>query len=430
MSDLKQVLDRGLAGYAPAADGLERTLARSRRRLRNQRVGAAVLALVVCGGALLGLWEAFRPAATRAPTPIDRPSTPLTGTLTPSRPAPPVPMHLQQVTVAQGASAANAGFVGGDRLLPGGETLASPADSPLTGWITPVASASNGKLYYAAWSAAGESGGQSGVPEIRIHDLASGADTILAQPAMTFAVRGGRVAYIRVTGQNADGQTVGQVFVREPGGQEHQWTNDAAPWLVAGWAGDHVLVYQELDGESLRLWALDGPGRMRTLVADTNVNVVAISPDGRAAFVAEGDGDTCRMAVVDVATGAERGALDLCASTLTGSTGGSDGSATVPSASYGGSWSGDLVVARGGDSLLVFRVRGSTISVAEALDLRPYEMYETIFDATPDVVAGWTRVHGGVAPIRCDLSARSCTVGPKYPVLYRVYDPSRPQLVR
>jgi Tol biopolymer transport system component len=52
MPDLKEFLDRGIAGFRPDPDALDRAIGRARRRLRRQRVIAGLCALALCAAAI------------------------------------------------------------------------------------------------------------------------------------------------------------------------------------------------------------------------------------------------------------------------------------------------------------------------------------------------------------------------------------------
>jgi hypothetical protein len=68
MNEVKETLRRGLAGFAPSPDALERTHARVLRRRRIRRVMAAALALTVSAAAGVGLWAGFARVHPRVPT--------------------------------------------------------------------------------------------------------------------------------------------------------------------------------------------------------------------------------------------------------------------------------------------------------------------------------------------------------------------------
>ncbi len=59
MSDVRDLLERGVGGFEPSGDALERTLRRVRRRQRRRRIGTAVVGLGITAGVVAGLWAAF-----------------------------------------------------------------------------------------------------------------------------------------------------------------------------------------------------------------------------------------------------------------------------------------------------------------------------------------------------------------------------------
>ena len=67
MSDLKSTLDRGLRGFSPSPQALERTLTLTDRWRRNRRIGTAALALIIAVAAIGGVFRAFRTAEAPQP---------------------------------------------------------------------------------------------------------------------------------------------------------------------------------------------------------------------------------------------------------------------------------------------------------------------------------------------------------------------------
>jgi len=67
MSETRTILERGVAGFEPVPDAIDRTLRRVRRRRSKRRAGAATAALVVTAALVTGLWSAFRPASRPIP---------------------------------------------------------------------------------------------------------------------------------------------------------------------------------------------------------------------------------------------------------------------------------------------------------------------------------------------------------------------------
>ncbi|MBA3551680.1 MAG: hypothetical protein H0W27_02265 [Actinobacteria bacterium] len=64
MSDLGPVLERIRDRFVPPEGAFDRLVARRARKRRNQRAGAAVVALILFGGTVAGLWSAARLAST------------------------------------------------------------------------------------------------------------------------------------------------------------------------------------------------------------------------------------------------------------------------------------------------------------------------------------------------------------------------------
>jgi hypothetical protein len=60
MSDIGTLLEREVQFVRPSPSGLEKTLEIVERRRRRRRISAGVVAIVVFGGTLLGIWAALR----------------------------------------------------------------------------------------------------------------------------------------------------------------------------------------------------------------------------------------------------------------------------------------------------------------------------------------------------------------------------------
>ena len=71
MDEVRNILERGVADFAPSPDALGRTLRRVRRRQWGRRAAAAGAAVMVAGGLVAGLWTGFRPAQR---SPVIRPT--------------------------------------------------------------------------------------------------------------------------------------------------------------------------------------------------------------------------------------------------------------------------------------------------------------------------------------------------------------------
>ena len=198
---------------------------------------------------------------------------------------------------------------------------------------------------------------------------------------------------------------------------------------MAAWAGSTLLAYRIDEGEKLDVLAFDGPGRQRLLMPDANL--VAVSPDGTQAVLANEANRPGSISVVDVADGTIAATLDL-------------GSLNqgILWAAYGGSWSGDLVAAPTNAGIAVFEVAAGSISLKELLKNDPSTFADGIIepqfsgdtehiiargDAAPDGNAGPDE--GSTTAIECDLTSATClarTTAPGRAWLHPAYNPSRP----
>jgi hypothetical protein len=329
-------------------------------------------------------------------------------------------------------------------LRGGPAKLSSPPVTPLAGWLTPAAVPSPDGRYLAyntwlelrhddpklSWSDQGiEVGDPLATPSIRLYDTQSGSDDVLADGAFSVAWRtDGAVAYFKGTGRSyrAGVPYVGDVVFRpSPRGRARVWSSESGRYIVAGWAGNHLLAYREHEGEALDVVALDGPGRVRALARDSEL--VAISPDGRRAFVEQGPVQGApRVRVLSVSSGTILASLDL--TTI---------DPAVGAVSYAGDWRGDRVVASSASGLAVFRVASGKITLDDTLRVAAPSVAEPRFadDSGPRVRA-WTTVRRRSVFLHCDLDLDSCDrVVPLpdargvhgFPAWRRpLYNPSRP----
>ena len=330
----------------------------------------------------------------------------------------------------------------------GGGALAAQPMGGLMGWLAPVAvpSADGRAIAYStwrdlrpddpqkSWAQQGiEPGDALAVPSLRLYDLTTRADTLVAEGAFSAAWRAdGALAYVRGSPPEyrAGERYLGDIVVRGPAGGTTVWSLEADRYVVAAWAGQTLIAYRVREGEHLDLVALDGPGRHRELAGDTHL--VAVSPDGKEAFVTDGSALPGTVRVIDVATGRERAALALA----------SVSGAPVTWVGYAGSWTGDLVAARSDAGLAVFRV-GEEIRLERLLQLDPEQNPGGVIE--PRFVGGSARVvartsiaSGPEAPrddaasvlLDCDVAAARCGRTEPLPArawLRFAYNPSRPQ---
>jgi hypothetical protein len=298
--------------------------------------------------------------------------------------------------------------------------LAAPVNSTLIGNLAPAAAPdrSGRLLAYSSWRRRG--------PVLRVRDLATGADRIVAAGAYSGVWRrDGALAYFqaRVPFVRLVRRYVGHVVVRaRPTSPAVRWTRSAARYVVAAWAGDRLVAYRVGAGWP-DLLVLDGPGRVRLL--GRSMALVAVSPDGRQALVARYGSSPTLVRVVSIADGAELSRLRA---------------RRLRWILESGAWEGDRAVASTSAGLGLFRVTDRKLELEDVLPLDPNVVgtgvFEPRFDASGARVAAWIELHStprqtfpAASVVDCDLAERSCTSGPRVPSVpgvRLVYDPSRP----
>jgi len=325
--------------------------------------------------------------------------------------------------------------------------LAGTAASPLSGWISPVAvpTADGDQLVYStwrelrhqdpklSWSKQGIHPGDAlGKPTLWIHDFESGRNKEVDANSFSAAVRSdGAIAYVRGTDvYRAFTNYTGEIVVRSSvAAQPVVWSAKPAEYITAAWAGNTLLAYRVGEGEQLDVLAFDGPGKQRLLMADANV--VAVSPDGTLAFLANEADIPGSVSVVSVADGTILETLDL-------------GSLNqgILWAAYGGSWSGDLVAAPTNTGVALFDVANGAISLKELLKTDPNAFADGIVEpqfsgdtqhiiARGDAPTGNTTApdEDSTTALECDLATAVClarTTDPGRAWLHPAYNPSRP----
>ena len=305
----------------------------------------------------------------------------------------------------------------GDRL--GSVRLAAPVSTTLIANLAPAAvpDGSGGRVAYNAW--------RGDRPVVRLRD---GRDTVLAEGAYSPAWRrDGAIAYFRATRPELPGLEAirgyrGHVVVREsPDGPETRWTREAARYVVAAWSGDEVLAYRITSGWP-ELLALDGGGPPRVLARDAAL--VALSPDGRRAFVSTYGAEPPLVRVLEVGSGRELARR------------------RVPGVRWiveAGSWAGARVAASASTGVALFRVEDDNILLERILRLDrrfPTGVFEPQLDDSGRRVTAWgvlesqpRQALASAAAVECDVVERRCVRGPLVSSavgLRLVYDPSRP----
>jgi hypothetical protein len=278
-----------------------------------------------------------------------------------------------------------------------------------------------------SWSKQGiHPGAALGTPTLWVHDFASGRDEVLDTNSFSAAVRSdGAIAYVRGTAAyRAFRKYTGDLVVRSSlSDPPVVWSTAPAEYVAAAWAGDTLLAYRIDEGEQLDVLALDGPGKQRVLMADANL--VAVSPDGSEAFLANEADVPGSVSVVDVADGTIAETLDL---------GSLDEG--ILWAAYGGSWLGDLVAAPTNTGIAVFDVGSGAISLSELLksaaDTSAEDLIEPQFTGDTDhiVVRGDAASGEGTTALECELATATCLAQETQPGsawLHPAYNPSRPK---
>src|SRR6266498_1778769 len=213
--------------------------------------------------------------------------------------------------------------------------------APLTGSLTPVAATgSDGSfVVYSSWrqlariqpDAKGQGlavGRPVGVPSIRLFDVGSGKDELLAIGAASPAVStSGAIAYLagdsQTVRQNVD--YVGRIVVADSrDAKPRVWTSMPARYLPYAWAGGKLLVHRGVtDSEGADLYAYSGPDEAQLLAPDAFA--IAVSPDGTKVLAAVG---IRTLEVIRVADAAVEDSLSLDAA----------GASAPHAVMYGGSW--------------------------------------------------------------------------------------------
>jgi hypothetical protein len=315
----------------------------------------------------------------------------------------------------------DATFVVGNRLYGAGarpRVLRAAVHAPLVANLAPPAVRRGNVVAYNAW-------GRSR-PAIRLHDLETGDDVVVEQGAYSLAWRsdGALATFHGVRRVVSDPRKyVGHVVVRAaPKAPGEAWTRRPGRYVVAAWAGKRLLAYR-LQAGWPDLVVLDGPGRVRRLARAGPL--VAVSPDGRRAFVATYGASPPVVRVLDVARGAELARLTL--------------RPPIRWVVESGSWTGDVVVATVSGGVAVFRVGARTIELVQHLRLPPASFaVGPLEPRTTDRrrIVGWAELPSRprepiprAVLLQCDRVTARCVRGleassatPPRPV----YNPSRP----
>jgi len=314
-------------------------------------------------------------------------------------------------------------FGAGDRLFArdgAGRRLRGPLSDRLLGTLAPllVPEPAGGPLVaYQSWRDDG--------PSLRLHDLRDGRDRVLADRALSIAWRAGTIAYVRVVEGEGEvpERSFGHVVVRSGlRGPEARWTTSPGSYVVAAWAGRRLLAYRLREGWP-DLLVLDGPGRARVLARASAL--VAVSPDGGRAFLAEYGASPPLVRVVDVPSGDEVARASL---------------PDLRWVSESGSWASDRVAATTSEGIAVLEVREGTVELEQTLRFPPEEFQLAGLEPRLDEAAEKVTARASLVPrpqqavgsavlVECDRATLRCTRSARFPESPGprvVYNPSRP----
>ena len=264
-------------------------------------------------------------------------------------------------------------------------------------------------------------------PTLRIHELPGRRDSILDEGAHSAAwTSDGALAYFKALRPDVRSprRYLGHVVVRRTQRTPARpWTPRPGRYVVGAWARGRVLVYR-LGTSFPDLLVLDRPRRQRLLARGSAL--VAVSGDGRRAFVSRYGASPPLVRIIDLRSGAELARLRVD----TGDVG-----YVVES----GSWAGNRVFAPTTKGIAVFQVSDGTIALEQVLRAGrtfPLGLSEPRAAADGRMVVAWGQLEGrprqavpqaGLVEcdrvtLRCVRAAVASAADPPRPV----YNPSRP----
>jgi hypothetical protein len=351
------------------------------------------------------------------------------------------PARSGRVTVTRATRPAAGPVVRGRILVQSGAAtlrLAVPASAPLVGNLGPVAAPSpDGRsVAYNTWrwrrlidwqqplgSQGIETGDALGTPQLRVLDAAAGTEAALEPGSLSVAWRhDGALAYARGVhaAYRANEPYLRVVVVRRtPGADPAVWLRQPDRYTVQAWAGSTLVVRRDIPGGNADLLALDGPGSARPLAA--RVDLLAVSPDGSEALVAENLAETTSPAVrlVHVRDGREIARMPIASIVDPAA------AASISWLNGPGDWRGDHVVVSSSTGLVVLRVRSGSIALEQVIHVdsatRPNGgFYEPRFtDDGARTIVTWADLPatGGreSAQFVCDRFALRCDEGAAVP---------------
>jgi hypothetical protein len=335
------------------------------------------------------------------------------------------------VPVAGGSSVPATGYVLGNELHDAaGNVYRLSVPAGPASFLTDAQGSPSGQVVYVAGTM-----NQS----LRLFDPTTGIDSEIDASGTLPAWRhDGVLAYVQYApGTGASKATI--VVRSSPTAPATTWATGFGYEPLA-WAGDSLIVAQQLTGPAPKLLAFTGPGAVRELGSGA---LVAISPDGTQLLIADGaslDGipSSPHLRLVELASGKTVATLDL--STIAH---GVEVGTIVPGGT--GAWENGRIVFPAPAGVVVLAVTADGLTLAKVASftgdrgLRGAEYHEARFvDASANrvivkaVVLPPSGKGGTMLPsaLICDLSADTCRRGavaenPAQP-LTLIYDESRP----
>ena len=328
--------------------------------------------------------------------------------------------------------------------------LAAPLRAPLLGETAALAVRSPDGRYLAYHTSRGVT------PDLRVHDLRTGSDRLLAHGAHMVAWGARGLAYFQADPPEYRERFAfaGRILVRAtPKAKPVTWVAGIGKYSVVAWAGRRLVIHSEgcnaptpadppdSPGPFCRSalapgpYVLDGPGRARFLGTRT---ITAVSPDGRLGFGPlrnpVQDSPSSVAHVTDLMTGRLMARLDVRRAAR-------DADAWIGYVD----WRGDSIATVSSNRLLVLRFRNRRLALERSLRLRsdffrgtfgPTFSTPVFADATGRRVVVRVAAEYRGAESRgvrtflvCDVAARRCRAGRPLRerlLLGLVSNPSRP----
>lgn len=333
------------------------------------------------------------------------------------------------------AGVVDAAYVAGDRAFGLGsdadqEKLAAPVNASLFATLAPAAvpgPPGSGLLAYNSW--------RGRRPILRVRDLQTDADRVLDDGAFSIAWRrDGALGYTKAVTPTlrSPARSPRHIVVRESlESRPVRWTSEPGRYVVAAWAGNRLIAYRLTDRWP-DLLVLDDSGKVRVLAQAGAL--VALSPDGRRAFVSTYGASPPLVRILEVENGEEVATLTLAEEAVPPL------DEPVRWIVESGSWQGDLVFAAVNEGVAVFRVGAADITLEQLLhfspDVFPLGASEPRTERSGRRVVVWAQLQARprqaippAAVVDCDRLTLQCRVGPEHasvPGPRLVYSPSRP----